>query len=98
VEGSTAAPAEQFLLVLNPNLQPVTLDVAYILSDGRVERRKHSAGAEARLTIAVNADLPDQAVLSASVVAERPVVVERTIYVRGAEGRAADTSLGIPGD
>lgn len=98
VEGATVKPAQEFLLVLNPNSQPVQLDVGYILADGRVEHRKHAAGAGSRLTISVNADMPDQPILSATVVAERPVVVDRTIYVVRADGRAAETSLGIPGN
>lgn len=98
VEGSTAKPAEEFLLVLNPNTQPVGLDVAYTLPDGRVERRRHTVGAGARLAILANADVPDAPVLTAVVTGDRPVVVERTIYVNSGDGRGGETSLGIPGD
>lgn len=98
VEGSTATPAEEYLLVLNPNTQPVEVEVLYHLGDGRTERRSHTAGGGARLTIAVNADVPNQPILSATVVADRPVVVERTIYTNGATGRGGETSLGIAGD
>ena len=98
VAGSTAKPAEEYLLILNPNDQPVGLDVAYITAGGRVEHRSHSVGAAARLTIAANSDLPNQPVLSAIVTADQPVVAERTIYVNSAEGRGGETSLGIPGN
>jgi len=98
VEGSTAVPSEQFLLVANPRSSPVNLEVAYTLADGRVERRAHTVGARARLAILVNADVPDQPIVSAVVTADRPVVVERTIYTNGPAARGGETSLGIPGD
>jgi hypothetical protein len=98
VEGATAGPADEYLLVLNPNAQAVGFDVAYTLADGRVERRGHVVGAAARLTISVKNEAPDQPVVSAIVTADRPVVAERTIYVTGSEGRGGETSLGIPGE
>jgi hypothetical protein len=98
VEGSTAKPAEEYLLILNPNGQPVGLEVAYIAADGRVERRSHTVGAAARLTISANSDLPNQPILAAIVTADQPVVAERTMYVNSAEGRGGETSLGIPGN
>ncbi len=97
VEGSTAIPAEQFLLVANPNRGAVTLDVNYILADGRQERRQHTVPSMARLTISVNADVPNQPIVTTIVTATRPVVAERSIFVSGAEGRGGETSLGVPG-
>ena len=98
VEGSTVVPADEYLLVANPNRQSVDLDVAYVLADGRVEHHTYVVGATARLTISVNADVPDQAMVSAIVTADRGVVVERTIYVNGVDGRGGETTLGIPGE
>ncbi len=97
VEGSTAKPAEEYLLLLNPNTQLVGVEVTYMRADGKIERRAHTVGAAARLTVSVNAEMPDQPILSTIVTADRPVVAERTIYVNGAGGRGGETSLGIPG-
>ena len=98
VEGSTAIPSEQFLLVANPGSESVQLDVAYTLPEGQVERRTHTVGAEARLTISVNADIPGQPIISSVVTADRPIVAERTIYTNGPAARGGETSLGVPGD
>lgn len=96
VEGSTAIPAEQFLLVANPNRTTAQLDVAYILADGTIQRREYSVPATARLTIAVNNDVPDQPTVTTVITSNRPVVAERSIFVGAAE-RGAETSIGIAG-
>jgi hypothetical protein len=97
VEGSTAAPAEQFLLVSNPNRAAARLEVVYVLPGGTIERREHTVPAMARLTISANADVPDQATLTTIITANRPVVAERSIYVTSSTGRGAETSVGVAG-
>jgi hypothetical protein len=98
VEGATAVPSEYYLLLANPNPQPVGVEVAYTLGDGQVETRTHEVGARARLTIAVSADVPDQPSVAAVLTADRPVVAERTLYRDTFDGRGGETALGIPGD
>lgn len=97
VEGSTAVPAAQFLLVSNPNRAAARLDVAYVLPGGTVERREHTIPAMARLTISANADVPDQPTLTTIITANHPIVAERSIYVTSPEGRGAETSVGVAG-
>ncbi|HEX6288839.1 MAG TPA: hypothetical protein VFZ66_06585 [Herpetosiphonaceae bacterium] len=97
VEGSTAPPAEEFLLISNANRAAADLNVTYILGDGQIERRSHTIPAMARLTISVNADVPNQPLVTAIVTASRPVVAERSIFTGGPQGRGAETSVGIPG-
>lgn len=97
VEGSTATPATQFLLVSNPNRAAARLDVAYVLPGGTIERREHTIPAMARLTISANSDVPDQPTLTTIITANRPIVAERSIYVAGPEGRGAETSVGVAG-
>lgn len=97
VEGSTAVPAAQFLLVSNPNRAAARLDVAYVLLGGTVERREHTIPAMARLTISANVDVPDQPTLTTIITANRPIVAERSIYVTSPEGRGAETSVGVAG-
>ena len=98
VEGSTAIPADEYILVVNPHRQPVGLDVAYVLAGGQIERRRHEVGALSRLTLSANAELPDQPILTAILTSDRPVVAERTIYANGVAGRGGETTLGIPAD
>lgn len=97
VEGSTAKPAEEFLLISNPNRSTARLNVTYILPEGKVEQREHTVPAMARLTISANADVPDQATVTAIVTANRPIAAERSIYVSGANGRGGETSGGAAG-
>jgi hypothetical protein len=97
VEGSTAEPAEEFLLLSNAHQDAVDLNVTYILSDGQTERRSHTIPAMARLTLFVNGDVPNQPVVTAIVTASRPIVAERSIFTGGAQGRGAETSVGVPG-
>lgn len=96
VEGSTAIPAEEFLLVVNPQTQAVDFSVRFLLADGSAEVRSYAVGARSRLTIPVNAELPDRPSLSALVIADQPIVAERTIYANGPVRRGAETNLGQP--
>jgi hypothetical protein len=96
VEGSTAAPAEEFLLVANAHRDAVDLTISYVLSEGRIEQRSHTIPAMARLTISANADVPDQPIVTAILTANRPVVAERSIFTGGPQGRGAETSVGVP--
>lgn len=96
-EGSTAEPAEQLLLLNNPQREAVRLQIEYVLADGTVERREHAIAALARLTLVANNDVPDQPVITTIITADQPIVAERSIYVTGADGRGAETSLGVPG-
>lgn len=97
VEGSTAIPAEEFLLIVNPQPQAVDLTVRFLPADGPSEDRFYTVGARSRLTIPVNAEIPHRALLSALVIADQPVVAERTIYANGPLRRGAETNLGQPG-
>ncbi len=97
VEGSTAATAEQFLLIANPNRASVGLELTYVLADGTREQRTETAPGMSRFTIFVNEHLPDQPILTTIITAERPIIAERSIFVPGANGRGAETSVGIAG-
>ncbi len=96
-EGSTAAPAEQFILIANPNRAPVSVDADYTLADGTLQHHTYLMPPTSRLSLATSADAPDQPVLTTRITASRPVVAERSIYVRGVDGIGGETSLGQPG-
>jgi hypothetical protein len=97
VEGSTAEPAQEYVLVSNANRDEVDLSITYVLSEGQIERRTHTIPAMARLTIAVNTEVPNQPIVTAIITASRPVVAERSIFTGGPQGRGAETSVGVPG-
>jgi hypothetical protein len=92
--GSTSAPAEQFLLVLNPGTAPVTLDMSYTLADGRVRHHSRTMPGASRLTIALANEIPQRAVASTTVIADRPIVVEQSTYIHAASGMGGETTLG----
>lgn len=97
VEGSTAAPAEQYLLLANPNSESAKVRVDYLLSNGAEENRNYTVPAMSRLTIYVNGDVAEAPTVTTIVTSSRPIVAERSIFVSGAGGRGAETSLGAPG-
>jgi len=97
VEGSTAAPAEQYLLLANPDRESATVRVDYKLANGAEENRSYTVPAMSRLTIYVNGDVAEAPIVTTVVTASRPIVAERSIFVSGANGRGAETSLGAPG-
>lgn len=97
VEGSTAATAQEFLLIANPNRASSAATITYVLADGAREERQVSIPGRSRLTVLVNEHVPEQPIVSAIITAERPVVAERSIYVPNPAGRGAETSLGLAG-
>jgi hypothetical protein len=98
VDGTNQPYIDEFLLISNPNRSAVQLDVAYVLVDGKIERREYNVPSMARMTISVNADVPDQPIVTAIVTASRPIVAERSIFITGAESqRGGETSIGIAG-
>lgn len=97
VEGSTATPAEQFLLLSNPNRTSARLEIAYVLPGGTIERREHTLPALSRLTISANNDVPDQPTVTTIITSNRPIAAERSIFVNGPDGRGAETSIGFAG-
>ncbi len=93
-EGSTAEPFETLLLVTNPNAEPVGLRLNFAGVRGALGQQVWWMPAHARLTIALNEVLPGQSALAVEVEADRPVVVERVMYLHGRQGGHA--GLGIP--
>ncbi len=97
VEGSTAAPTEQYLLLANPNRDSANVRVDYKMAQGVEENRAYTVPAMSRLTIYVNGDVAEQPIVTTVVTSSRPIVAERSIFVSGANGGGAETSLGAPG-
>lgn len=92
-EGSTAEPFETFVMVANPNPLPTNLELTFLGEQGVLGHLRLTAPAHGRLTVALNKVLPGVAAFSTRVVSDRPVVVERNMYLHGKEG--GHSSLGI---
>jgi hypothetical protein len=78
-EGTTEAPFEMWVLVLNPNAQPTNAAVSFLTPDGTSLTRRYAIPANTRLAINVNEVIPDLGVAT-TVEADRLVVAERAMY------------------
>jgi hypothetical protein len=84
-EGSTRAPYRVVLAFLNPNPEPVQADVSFVRADGQPPvTQSLLIQPTSRSTLEVNPVVPG-AEVSTRVVADKPIVVERSMYFhRGA--------------
>ena len=100
-DGRTGGDYQQYLLISNPSRSQARIDVTFILADGSRASRSLVMPAGSRYTMAVHELFPDQTIISATVRATQPVVVERSIYAgppAAATNRGGETSPGVPGD
>jgi hypothetical protein len=94
-EGSTAGSFEEQLAVLNPQTQPVNVQVEFRPQDGDAPPpQRFSVGATTRLTIDINPNVQDSNV-ALHVTSDRPIVVERVSYFARATGEGATSSTGL---
>jgi hypothetical protein len=94
-EGGTAGSFEEQLSVLNPQNQPVNVQVEFRTQDGeQPQSQRFSIGPTTRLTIDVNPSVQDTNV-ALRVTADRPIVVERTSYFARPTGVGATSSTGL---
>lgn len=97
-EGRTGPVFDMWLLLMNPNSQPLTATVDYLLPGGGVTTRSYPLPATSRTTVHVDSvqGLADTDV-SASIRATGPIVVERAMYWPGVYGQwnEAHNSFGL---
>ena len=94
-EGSTSGSYEEQLSVLNPGAQAVNVQVEYRPENGDPPLpQRFSVGPTTRLTLDVNPVVPD-ANVAMRVIADKPIVVERTTYFARDTGLGATTSTGL---
>ncbi len=77
-EGTTEAPFQMSVLILNPNAQPVDAAVTFLTPDGTSLTRRYAIPATTRLAINVNEFVPQLGVAT-TIVTDRPVAAERSI-------------------
>jgi subtilisin family serine protease len=94
-EGSTQGSFEEQLNVLNPQSQAANIQVDYRPEQGDAPPpQRFSVSPTSRLTIDVNAQVPD-ANVAMRVTADRPIVVERVSYFARPGGMGATSSTGL---
>jgi hypothetical protein len=94
-EGSTGGSFEEQLAVLNPQNQPVNVQVDYRPEEGDAPpAQRFSVGATSRMTLDVNPQVQDTNV-ALHVTADRPIVVERVSYFARPSGLGATSSTGL---
>jgi hypothetical protein len=94
-EGGTNGSFEEQLAVLNPQGQPVNVQVEFRPQDGDAPPPlKFSVGATTRLTLDVNPSVPDTNV-ALRVTSDKPIVVERVSYFARPTGVGATSSTGL---
>src|SRR5262249_60064411 len=78
-EGTTQAPFQMNILVLNPNAQPANVAVTFLTDSGTSLTRRYAVPPQTRLPINVNEVGPELGIAT-TVVADRPGGAQRTRY------------------
>lgn len=94
-EGSSQDPFETWVLVLNPNAAPATVTLSFMKEDGSVVVHRTLVPATSRASIFANLVVPNAA-FSTRVEADRPVVVERAMYLKAEAGGGGHGALAVP--
>jgi hypothetical protein len=88
-EGATGPFFDLFILLANPNAQPASVTIEYLLIDGTTHTKNYSVPGNGRVTVWVdNEQIPagsgvrplDNVAVSSSVTASVPIIVERTMW------------------
>jgi subtilisin family serine protease len=95
-EGSTTGSFEEQLNILNPQNQPVNVQVDFRPEDGGdpPPPQRFSVGTTSRTTIDINPQVQDSNV-ALRVTADKPIVVERVSYFARPNGLGATSSTGL---
>ncbi len=91
-EGSTDWGFDEWILIQNPNDAPADVGIDYMTESGLVPKNAFALGADSRVTVHVNADVPGLDT-SARVYSNMPVIAERSMYWRN--GGAGHCSTGL---
>jgi hypothetical protein len=95
-EGRTAAPATEFILLLNPNQRPAEVTLTIGKDDGSRQILSYTVPRTGRLAILLNNDAPDLQSHTTVVESNLPVVAERSIFIANDGGGGGHSALGTP--
>lgn len=97
-EGTTRPGFTQFLTLMNPNSEPASVAVDYLLAKGLVVSRQKTVPPLSRLTLAVNSAGADgvgaNKNVAARLVSDRPIVAERPMYFNYGDYKGGHDSFG----
>ena len=93
-EGTTAWNFTTYLVVQNPNPQPVDVTVTYQTAGGAFPQAPFQMGPNSRKTINVNQVMPNVD-LSTLVEGTLPIIAERAMYLPSASGEICHGSIGF---
>lgn len=80
--GSRTSPFEEWLLFLNPGLDPANFSIDYLYPGGGSDHREYSVGAHQRLSINVDQEVGEGREVSARIRSDQPLIAERSLYFR----------------
>ena len=80
-EGYTGGDYDTYVLIMNPNNEKVTVDVSYLLPDGKITPASYTVEPNSRYTIHVDA-VPglSSTEVSTALTGSKPIVCERAMY------------------
>ena len=97
-EGCTINPFKEYILVMNPNNEPVTVHMTFMKPDGTTVVHDKTIGARSRGTTFVNSIVPNASVSTMiEAPANKPIVCERSSYWDSGniKNSGATNSMGI---
>lgn len=87
--------ATEYLLFSNPSRREARVTVEFVLADGSKATREITMPGNARATLVVHEQFPNQSQISATVRATQKIIAERSLFPGGGT-RGGATALGIP--
>lgn len=84
-EGNTMGQTETYFVLFNLTPQRAQVALTYVLNDGSTREQALSLPASSRLAMRANETVPGQS-FSARFLADRDILVERTVYLPGESG------------
>jgi len=78
--GTPGSPFEEWLLLLNPNLEASEVTIDYLFSGGETDQKVYTVPGRRRVSINVDGEVGEGREVSARIRSELPVVAERAMY------------------
>jgi hypothetical protein len=79
-EGTTRANFDEWLCLQNPGNSDAHTTITYYTTSGQVITKSWTVKANTRLTVSANSDVGPNQDISAKVVSDQPIIVERPMY------------------
>ncbi len=79
-EGTTRANFDEWLCLQNPGSSDAHATITYYTASGQAINKSWTVSANSRLTVSVNSDVGANQDISAKVLSDQPIIVERPMY------------------